>query len=103
MYLVNLYMFIIYFSFVVVRVMYVSVFNKHFLLMTFSRYSIPYNFYRIKECVLSCLLYMSYSHLAVGYEELYPVFAATSHKYSKYDKFNVKGMTLLIGEQFLIL
>ena len=65
--------------------------------MTFSHYLIPYNFYGIKECVLSCVLFMSYSHLAVAYEELYPVFAATSHKYSKSDKFNLKSMTFLIG------
>ncbi|XP_057308427.1 uncharacterized protein LOC130646269 isoform X1 [Hydractinia symbiolongicarpus] len=34
-----------------------------------------------KPCLLSCLLYGSYAIIAIGYDELFPIFAATSKKY----------------------
>ena len=60
--------------------------------MPFSRYLIPHIVFRIKELVLSCFLYLSYSFVYVGYEELFPIFAATSRKYSKYYTLSLKGL-----------
>lgn len=55
------------------------------------------NILRRKDCILACFAYASYNTLAVGYDEFFPLYAATSKQYGGYD-FNVTqiGTALLI-------
>ncbi|XP_057305381.1 uncharacterized protein LOC130642307 [Hydractinia symbiolongicarpus] len=58
---------------------------------------------RIKSCVMSCALTAIYYMLAVAYEDIYPVLAATTKKYNGYG-FNTKdiGLSLLIVSCLMI-
>lgn len=57
----------------------------------------------IKECMLSCLLYGSFSFIAVGQSELFPLFAATSSNLHglSFDTSEI-GLALLIASVVLI-
>ena len=40
-------------------------------------------FYRNKQCVLGCFIMMLFNCFAIGFNEIYPVWAGSSTKYRK--------------------